>query len=77
MVTGSERQFLDRLLIRVQQGNIEKTVKTALSTTCDKISDLNLTMELLYRPLIRVDNKVNKPSYLLLKTTIANVCRRF
>lgn len=30
MVTGSERQFLDRLLIRVQQGNIEKTVKTAL-----------------------------------------------
>lgn len=55
MVTGSERQFLDRLLIRVQQGNIEKTVKTALSTTRDKISDLNLTSELLYRPLLRVE----------------------
>lgn len=55
MVTGSERQFLDRLLIRVQQGNIEKTVKTALSTTRDKISDLNLTRELLYRPLLRVE----------------------
>lgn len=55
MVTGSERQFLDRLLIRVQQGNIEKTVKTALSTTRDKISDLNLTRELLYRPFLRVE----------------------
>lgn len=53
MVTGSERQFLDRLLIRVQQGNIEKTVKTALSTTRDQISDLNLTRELLYRSLLK------------------------
>lgn len=55
MVTGSERQFLDRLLIRVQQGNIEKTVKTALSKTRDKISDLNPTRELLYRLLLRVE----------------------
>lgn len=55
MVTGSERQLFDRLLIRVQQDNIEKTVKTALSTTRDKISDLNLTRELLYRPLLRVE----------------------